>query len=210
MQAGLGEDTLSNGHSGQETPVPGIAAGCEVRPAVRTPDREALYETFQPLVQRLVGRFGEDPDFRQDLHGEIYLRFCLLLDLYDPDRGVPLRAYLIRSLTSSVYSFARTRWRILRREATGHPAGEDAGWCEDPTRGWDFEIIKSDLLCALPDFVTLLPARQREAVVLRYFRGQDFNQIGLTLGVRQTTARSLLRHALRNLRRRLRDNGYLD
>src|ERR1051325_8723244 len=67
--------------------------------------REELFREMQPLVRRLIQRFGEDAEMRRDLEGEIYYRFCLLLDAFDPERGVPLRPYLIRQLTASVYTY---------------------------------------------------------------------------------------------------------
>src|SRR5262245_39584833 len=73
--------------------------------------REELFGELQPLVRRLIQRFGEDPEMRRDLEGEIYYRFCMLLDAYDPARGVPLRPYLIRQLSASVYTYARQGWR---------------------------------------------------------------------------------------------------
>src|SRR5947207_14177253 len=54
-------------------------------------DREALYAEFQPLVRRLIRQYGDDAEMRQDLAGEIFFRFCILLASYDPCRGVPLR-----------------------------------------------------------------------------------------------------------------------
>src|ERR1051326_1263849 len=59
----------------------------------RTLDREALYPEFTPLVRRLLRQYGQDAELRKDLEGEIYCRFCALLDAFDPERGVPLRPY---------------------------------------------------------------------------------------------------------------------
>jgi len=97
-------------------------------------DRDALYGEFQPLVRRLIRQYGgDDFELRQDLSGEVYFRFCSLLDAYDPTRGVPLRPYLVRQLTASVYTYARQQWRARKREvsldvdlaesATGHSGG---------------------------------------------------------------------------------------
>src|SRR5947209_20458060 len=66
--------------------------------------RDGLYAEFQPLVRRLIRQYGGDnAELREDLAGEIYYRFCQLLEVYDPERGVPLRPYLVRQLTASVY-----------------------------------------------------------------------------------------------------------
>src|SRR5438067_364125 len=85
---------------------------------VTTSERDALYRDFKPLVQSLIAHYGEDPEMRQDLPGEIYGRFCHLVEDYDPSRGIPIKVYLVRALSGSVYSFACRRWRLRSREST--------------------------------------------------------------------------------------------
>src|ERR1051325_606153 len=69
---------------------PATSRGAAGKPSTK---REELFAELKPLVRRLIQRFGEDPEMRRDLEGEIYYRFCVLLDAYDPSRGVPLRPY---------------------------------------------------------------------------------------------------------------------
>ena len=170
-----------------------------------------LYADFQPLVQRLIRQYGEDPELRQDLEGEIYCRFAQLLEAYDPHRGVPLRAYLVRTLTASVYSFARSHWRTQRRQATFDPQFEEttseaASWLApvDPTTQWDDQLVTEQVLKGLPEAIAALPLRQRQVVIWRYYEARSFEEIAAALGIRLATARSLLRHGLNTLRRRIR------
>src|SRR5437764_237732 len=58
-------------------------------------DCDSLFAEFQPLVQRLIRQYGDEPELREDLIGEIYCRFCALVHAYDPSRGIPLRPYLV-------------------------------------------------------------------------------------------------------------------
>src|SRR5579872_3052078 len=67
-------------------------------PLAEEMDRDQLYAEFAPLVRRLLRQYGQDPELKKDLAGEIYCRFCALLQAYDPQRGVPLRPYLVRQL----------------------------------------------------------------------------------------------------------------
>jgi len=168
-------------------------------------ERDALYQDFQPLVRRLIRQYGEDPELRQDLAGEIYCRFCTLLDAYDPSRGIPLRAYMVRTLTASVYTYSRSQWRRQHREVSleattsvSEPVTE-----ADPSRQWDHNLMTQDVLKSLPDAIAELPARQRQVVIWRYYESRSFEEIAETLKVRPATARSLLRHGLNNLRRRI-------
>ncbi len=166
-------------------------------------DREGLYSEFQPLVRRLIRQYGEDPESRCDLQGEIYYRFCLLLDAFDPSRGIPLRPYLVRQLTSSVYTYARQRWRRQKREVhldislnNGEPAVS-----ADPSRQWDEEMVTKQVLRMLPESIASLPPRQRKLIVWRYYDSMSFEEIAALLNIQVSTARSILRHGLNNLRK---------
>jgi len=169
------------------------------------PEREKLYAEFQPLVQRLIRQYGENAELRQDLAGEIYCRFCNLLDAYDPARGIPLRPYLVRMLSASVYTYTRSHWRLQQREifVEAEVAETDAAHSVDPTHQWDHELMTQDVLKALPEAIAQLPLRQRQVVIWRYYEGRSFEEIAEMLDIRPATARSLLRHGLNNLRRQM-------
>jgi len=172
-------------------------------------DRQALYTEFEPLVRRLVRRYAGGRDFHEDLQGEIYCRFCRLLDAYDPARGVPLRPYLVRNLTVSAYTWGRRNWRWQRRETGLLPSMLDTGaerligGSEDPTAAWDERLVLNEVRQELASAVRLLPCRQRQALVMRYYESRSFEEIGAELGVRPATVRSLVRHAIANLRRQM-------
>jgi RNA polymerase sigma factor (sigma-70 family) len=179
-------------------------------------EREKLYGSFRPLVQRLIRRYGSDPELRQDLEGEIYCRFCALLAAYDPLRGVPLRPYLVRQLTASVHTYARGHWRRQRREVrleedagVSEPAGYPLG-VADPGDQWDHELMMQQVREKLPEAIARLPLRQRQVVIWRYYEFRPFEEIAEMLDVRPATARSLLRHGLNHLRRLITqtDLGY--
>jgi RNA polymerase sigma factor (sigma-70 family) len=173
------------------------------------PERESLYEDFQPLVRRLIRQYGgEDSERRKDLVGEVYCRFCAILDAYDPVRGVPLRPYLVRQLTASVYTYARQHWRSERREVQldAQSAGWEPGGAQDPTGEWDDAISQKQVLKALPEAIGRLPKRQRQVVIWRYYEQKGFEDIAELLCVQPATARSILRHGLNNLRKWAADN----
>jgi RNA polymerase sigma factor (sigma-70 family) len=199
---------------------PGITAGelalsrpligsAVVHDRAGSPDREALYLDFQPLVRRLIRQYsGEDAERRKDLVGEVYCRFCAILDAYDPVRGVPLRPYLVRQLTASVYTYARQHWRSERREVRldAQAYGWEPGVPIDPTNEWDDAIDQKQMLKALPDAISRLPKRQRQVVIWRYYEQKGFEEIAELLTVQPATARSILRHGLNNLRRWAAEN----
>jgi RNA polymerase sigma factor (sigma-70 family) len=166
-------------------------------------DRNALYEEFAPLVQKLIRQYGTDPELRLDLQGELYYRFCALLDAYDSSRGVPLRAYIVRQLTASAFTYARHHWRQSRREADFDTCASE--WqgrdISDPTNEWDEAIALDQFRGHLSDAITRLPRRQSHVLMWRYFEDRSFDDIADALNVQPATVRSLLRHAVNNLRR---------
>ena len=181
--------------------------------AVNDREREQLYREFQPLVRKLIRQYSGSGELRQDLHGEIYCRFCALVDEYDPSRGIPLRPYLVRKLVTSIYTFARSQWRRGEREISldAPELGiETVLPPVDPTPRWDFQLLSQDVLRALPDTIRALPPRQRQIVIWRYYESRSFEEIASSLGIQPATARSLLRHALNKLRRALAARGLLD
>jgi len=165
--------------------------------------RDALYRDFQPLVRSLIARYGEDPELRQDLTGEIYCRFCQLVADYDPSRGVPLKPYLVRTLSASVYSFVRSRWRRGQREIYLEPDLEAVGGTPNPSDGWDEQMVMQQVLQQLPGAIAKLSLRQRQVVIWRYYESRSFEEIAQALGIKCTTARSLLRHGITNLRKQI-------
>lgn len=173
-------------------------------------DRDTLFAEFAPLVRRLVYQYAKDHELRQDMPGEIYFRFCALLDAYDPGRNIPLRAYLVRQLSASIYTFARHRWRQQVREVTTE---DIAIFCpdqaEDPTGAWDDALVMQDFSRELPALLTKLPPRQAQVVIWRYYDEASFEEIGERLCVKPATARSLLRHGLNHLRRLFAETSLL-
>jgi RNA polymerase sigma factor (sigma-70 family) len=168
-------------------------------------DRETLYVEFAPLVRRLVRRYGSDSELRQDLEGEIYYRFCVLVDAFDPERGVPLRPYLVRQLTAHIYTYVRSRWMLQKREThiTWALTTNCAQLSEDPTDSWLAKMAQQHVLQVLPHSIAQLPERQRKVVCWRYYDELSFEEIADVLGIRPATVRSLLRYGLANLRKQM-------
>lgn len=199
--------------------MPAAAAAVALRSAPEGPstgaglsytEREELFEDLQPLVRRLVRQYGEDPELRQDLPGEIYRRYCAALENYDPSRGVPLRAYLVCNLNASVYTYVRTQWRRRRREVTLDPELETTERLavDDSHRQWDSNVLNQEVVRVLPEAIGKLSPRQRAVVVGRFYEARSFEEIAADLDICPATARSLLRHGLNNLRRQFAGAGW--
>jgi RNA polymerase sigma factor (sigma-70 family) len=138
------------------------------------------------------------------LAAELYVRFRSLLASYDPDRGVPLRPYLVRMLIVSAYSSERQRWRRAAREVSLERLGAETDVAlipaNDPVSDWVEHLHVERVLLQLSQALRQLPDRQRQVVVWRYYEGRSFEEIAAALQIRPATARSLLRHGVNRLR----------
>ena len=169
--------------------------------------RDQLYAEFQPLVRRLMRQYGTDAEMRRDLAGEIYCLFCSFVEAFDPERGVPLKPYLVRQLTASVYTYARRQWTRSSREFSDNWNGTSCvERSYDPTASWIAVLSEKQVLATLPGAIAQLPDRQRKVLMWRYYDELPFEEIAGLLSVEASTCRSLLRHALTNLRKRLHAN----
>jgi RNA polymerase sigma factor (sigma-70 family) len=180
-------------------------------PAYTNAERDTLYRDFQPLIHRLLRQYGDTPDLREELKGEMYSRFSNALDAYDPSRGISLHGYLASRLSTSTYSYARTQWRLRQgreKHETSWELQEEAGlqvgaaWV-DPIEEKIQQEEQQQLLGALRDRIEGLTASQRQVVLWRYYDSLSFEEIAKRMGNQPATARSLLRHALNNLSRQL-------
>lgn len=166
--------------------------------------RDSLYLEFQPLVKRLIRQYGKTMEQRQDLDGEIYWQFCGHLEAYDPERGVPLRPYIVRLLSASVYTYVRKQWKLEEREtALNRTESDHPALMSDPTPQWVHHISQQQTIAALPVSLSQLPERQRKVVIMRYYEQRTFEEIAELLVIKPATARSLLRHGLHSLRKHI-------
>lgn len=166
-------------------------------------DREELYAQFAPLVRRLIIQYGACPQLRDELVGEIYCRFCALLKAYDPERGVPLRPYLVRQLSASVYTFVRAYRRSPSRELPFETGLDEVhrDLRTDPTQEWDHSMAIDSIRSVIPVALSRLSERQQKVVLWRYYHDCSFEEIAQRLNIQVATARSLQRHALNTMRK---------
>ena len=133
-----------------------------------------------------------------------YCLFSAHLNAYNSSRGVPLRPYIVRVLSASVFTYARKQWKLEERETAleltedSHPA-----FVVDPTSAWMHRVSQQQVIEALPLSLSQLPERQRKVVIMRYYEQRSFEEIAELLDIKAATARSLLRHGLTSLRKHI-------
>lgn len=153
---------------------------------------EALFEAHAAgliLYGRALGMgHSESEDVVQDV-------FAILLRLPVPPRH-PAQ-YLIRSFRNTTLNRKRSLWRRIAREL------ESREWFERPT---DPHPQEATAMTALAD----LPEEQREVIVLRFWQGMTFEEIGEVTGASPNTAAGRYRYGVEQIRRRLRQDPETD
>jgi RNA polymerase sigma factor (sigma-70 family) len=169
---------------------------------VTSQQRDLLYSRFNPLIRRLVRKYADLPEVREDLAGELYCCFCNLVRDYEPERGIPLRPYLVRHLTAFAYTYARRGWTRRGREVHMDVSNQFFHFLNPmgDAEEWTDRLAKEQLLDSLPYAIARLPRQQRRAIIWRYYGNLSYEEIARRLEVEVTTARSQVRHAITNLK----------
>ncbi len=170
--------------------------GCRREPAARTPHDDsdavqALVEEHLGLVRRIARRHaprGEDVD---DLFQEGAVGLLKAFRRFDPDRGVPFRAYAAIVVEGEI--------RHHLRDSSCAPLPDLVPLEHDvPTTATGFG--RSDDRADLEARLSLLEPREREIVYLRFFADLTQDEIARCLGISQMHVSRLLRGALVRLR----------
>jgi RNA polymerase sigma factor (sigma-70 family) len=145
---------------------------------------------YSPLVRGTAtvyaGRYGLE---RDDLIQEGYLALLLALRSFDPERRVPLGAYLKAKVGQAL-------WGYCRRSLSGK---------ETPTEDSQFSHLlgvvdlEQDNKYLWAEVLGCLSEKQRRVVYLTYFADQSLEEIGRQMGVTAQAVCRLKSRALKNL-----------
>jgi RNA polymerase sigma-70 factor (ECF subfamily) len=132
----------------------------------------------------------------QDLTQEAFIRMCHSADSYRPSGQ--FRSWLFRIAGNLARS--RLRRRKILRFVRFDPVAHD-----QPARGSspDRPLEKEEEQAAVRRAVGKLPARQRQAVVLRQYQGLAYKEIATAMQTTVSAVETLLYRAMTSLRREL-------
>ena len=176
---------------------------------------EVLYERYCGAVYGLGLRMLGDVGQAEHLVQETFLRLWRAAETYEPNR-VRLGTWLLRLARNKAISELRAAAcrpktatpRPLDRAAGGPVAGDDGGaetidlGPDVPELAWESErrrLIRAALLA--------LPAAQREAVELAYFRGLTHREIAAAQAAPASTIKTRLALGLRKMAQQLASRG---
>ncbi|GAB3235437.1 ECF family RNA polymerase sigma factor SbrI [Hymenobacter seoulensis] len=151
-----------------------------------------LFERYQGLLFGFLLRLTNDPDTAQDLVQNVFLRIMKYRTSYQPT--YPFRAWIYQ-LARNVYA---DHWKKHHVPAADLEMAERTPTMRRAAMAgvaatYDGQDVQEAL--------ALLPAAQREILVLHRFQGFDYAEIGEMLGCSEGAARVKAHRALEALRK---------
>ena len=149
-------------------------------------EQERLYIAYHDKVSAYVRGKIQDPHEAEDVVSAIFLKACQRWDTYDPTRA-SLSTWLYAITRSAVTDHYRTRRVHVEYEDymdTAAPAEED----------------EDDLLDCLADALLGLKARERDLIILHYYKGHTLKKTAELMDMSYINAKVVHKKALSALR----------
>jgi len=143
----------------------------------------------------LAARLARDPASADDLVQEVWVKALSA----PPATADNVRRWLATVLENTAHSDHRSRTSRTKRESATARA-EGTGEASDAA------ATQSDLRRFLAEAVLSLPAKEREVVILRFYRGLTAERAAAELDIAERTVRHRMAAAVEHLRERLGDN----
>ncbi len=162
--------------------------------------RERAIEQNLPLVRALARRFSRSDDPTDELVQAGSIGLIKAVDRFDAARGRDLGAYAVPTIVGELRRHSR-RARATASGGRQHPQVLDEESVAAPGAETDFR--RSENRAALGAAFRILTRREREVVVLRFYRDLTQQRIAQELGLSQAQVSRVLSEALAKLRRAL-------
>jgi len=166
-------------------------------------DRTAYAEVFEALYEplfRYVCSITKDEAAARDVTQDVFVRLWDVRDGLDPSRS--LKSYLYRIARNRAYNHQRDRETAqekaddVRHHSNARPAA--------PTPP-DEAVEGERLEASMREWISALPERQREAIVLSRFEGLSHEQIAQVMDISPRTVNNHIVRGLKRLRNRVHD-----
>lgn len=147
---------------------------------------EAVYREFYPKVSAYVRGKVAHPQDAEEIVSAVFLKVVQKLDSYDPQKA---------ALSTWVYTI--TRNTVTDYYRTRHTAAALEDWMagEEPS-----PEMSDDALDGLADALMALKERERDLIVLHYYRGHTLKTVAQMMGMSYINAKVIHKKALAGLR----------
>jgi RNA polymerase sigma-70 factor (ECF subfamily) len=157
-----------------------------------------LYDTYSPQVYRLIYRQLQDQAAADDVHQEVWCRVARKIGSYKRE-GAGFPAWLYRI----THHLIRDHWRALRRRREQLTADMLALYLPAPGDTPEDLAQRTEIAEKLAAALRRLPARQCEAVTLRYWVGMTIAETAAVMGRSEGAVKQLVYRGIAKLNRAL-------
>lgn len=174
--------------------------GCDSQQDRKKPPFERFYEEhYFRLIRYLYGKTGNMQD-AEDIAGDVFVYCYQNYDNYDPEKGT-LTTWLYLVTNSRVKNHYRDR-----RPSSDYSEFEE--WLFSVEPDMDRAVYLEQLRAFIAEQLEMLPERQRQAVVLRFFKEMSFEDIARQLDTTPGNVRTMLSRTLSRLEEKLSATKY--
>ena len=172
-------------------------------------DRSAissLIERHSRRVKDYIHMMVKDRDIAEDIFQETFIKAVRVIDEGRYSDNGKFLSWILRIAHNQVIDYFRAQRQ--NKSVTEADAGYDMlGTLRFAERTVEDSMVSDQIERDVRALVDLLPAEQREAVMLRYFSGLSFKDIAEQTEVSINTALGRMRYALINLRRMIKEKN---
>ncbi len=170
-------------------------------------DRQAisqLIERHSRRVRDYIRMMVKDEEAADDIFQETFVKAVRVIDDGRYVDNGKFLSWVLRIAHNQVIDHFRARRQ--ERSVNEADAGYDVlGTLRFAEGNVEDALVSEQVERDIRTLVTLLPAEQREVVMMRYYAGLSFKEIAEQTGVSINTALGRMRYALINLRRMIRE-----
>lgn len=174
-------------------------------------DRSAisqLIERHSRRVRDYINMMVKDRDVADDIFQETFIKAVRVIDEGRYTDNGKFLSWILRIAHNQVIDYFRAQRQ--NKSVTEADAGYDMlGTLRFAERTVEDSMVSDQIERDVRALVELLPAEQREVVMLRYFSGLSFKDIAEQTEVSINTALGRMRYALINLRKMIKENNLI-
>lgn len=174
-------------------------------------DRSAissLIERHSRRVKDYIHMMVKDRDITEDIFQETFIKAVRVIDEGRYSDNGKFLSWILRIAHNQVIDYFRAQRQ--NKSVTEADAGYDMlGTLRFAERTVEDSMVSDQIERDVRALVELLPAEQREVVMLRYFSGLSFKDIAEQTEVSINTALGRMRYALINLRRMIKEKNLI-